>query len=187
MSSRGITLPASIPPNAPLAGVVSTSPVRRPSLFKTSDNVDIDIHMCFGCGLCVAACPNQAIEFVPRADIPGHSRFLVGENDHGSEDPYRQSKCTIPCMTQRVQEMSRGLPPESLRHPPQSKRDFSIPRKEGGPDHLDPADPWEDYCNGCGACVESCPQGAITIHFGEKRMRPEIPFEGSLCHDCVNN
>jgi len=25
---------------------------------------------CKGCGLCVAACPNQAIEFVPRADIP---------------------------------------------------------------------------------------------------------------------
>jgi len=37
---------------------------------KTSDNVDMDIHMCFGCGLCVAACPNQAIEFIPRADIP---------------------------------------------------------------------------------------------------------------------
>jgi ferredoxin len=38
---------------------------------KTSDNVDIDIYSCFGCGLCLSACPNQAIEFVPRAEIPG--------------------------------------------------------------------------------------------------------------------
>ncbi|MBI5969303.1 MAG: 4Fe-4S binding protein [Deltaproteobacteria bacterium] len=37
---------------------------------KTSDNVDIDMYMCFGCGLCYSACPNEAIELISRAKIP---------------------------------------------------------------------------------------------------------------------
>jgi NAD-dependent dihydropyrimidine dehydrogenase PreA subunit len=28
------------------------------------------MHMCFGCGLCHTACPNDAIELVARAEIP---------------------------------------------------------------------------------------------------------------------
>ena len=23
--------------------------------------------------------------------------------------------------------------------------------------------PWEDCCNGCGACIRACPEGAVTV------------------------
>ena len=36
----------------------------------TSDNVDIDATLCMGCSLCDAGCPNDAIEMVPREEIP---------------------------------------------------------------------------------------------------------------------
>ena len=36
----------------------------------TSDNVDIDLTLCMGCGLCAGACPHEAIEMVPREEIP---------------------------------------------------------------------------------------------------------------------
>ena len=47
---------------------------------------------------------------------------------------------------------------------PAQKRDFSIPREQ----RVDPTiwvllTPWEDYCNGCGACIKACPYNAITI------------------------
>jgi ferredoxin len=64
-------------------------------------------------------------------------------------------------------------PPRVFATRPNQKRDFSIPKEK----RVDPTiwillTPWEDYCNGCGACVESCPQGAITIQFGEKFIAP---------------
>lgn len=47
---------------------------------------------------------------------------------------------------------------------PTKKRDFSVPREQ----RVDPTIwmlviPWEDYCNGCGACVQVCPTGAISV------------------------
>ena len=47
---------------------------------------------------------------------------------------------------------------------PAQKRDFSIPKEQ----RVDPTiwvllTPWEDYCNGCGACIRACPYDAITI------------------------
>jgi ferredoxin len=47
---------------------------------------------------------------------------------------------------------------------PNQKRDFSIPKEK----RLEPTiwvllTPWEDYCNGCGACIRACPYDAITI------------------------
>ena len=47
---------------------------------------------------------------------------------------------------------------------PDQKRDFSIPKEQ----RVDPTvwvlrTPWEDYCNGCGACIKACPYNAITI------------------------
>ncbi len=52
---------------------------------------------------------------------------------------------------------------------PIEKRDYSIPPR----DRVDPTEwiilaTWADWCNGCGACVEECPTGAITIQFGDK-------------------
>jgi len=52
---------------------------------------------------------------------------------------------------------------------PIHKRDYSIPPKE----RVDPTKwiilpTWADWCNGCGACIEACPQKAITIKFQNK-------------------
>ncbi len=37
---------------------------------KIAKTVDIDVTMCFGCSLCAGACPNNAIDMVPRVEIP---------------------------------------------------------------------------------------------------------------------
>ncbi len=76
-------------------------------------------------------------------------------------DPKGCKKCLAVC------------PPKVFATRPNQKRDFSLPKEK----RVDPTiwillTPWEDYCNGCGACVESCPQGAITIQFGEKWIAP---------------
>ncbi|MFH1032659.1 MAG: 4Fe-4S dicluster domain-containing protein [Chloroflexota bacterium] len=47
---------------------------------------------------------------------------------------------------------------------PNKTRDFSIPKEQ----REDPTvwvllTPWQDYCNGCGDCIEACPHGAISI------------------------
>ncbi|MDP2952277.1 MAG: 4Fe-4S binding protein [Chloroflexota bacterium] len=49
---------------------------------------------------------------------------------------------------------------------PSHKRDFSIPLEK----RVDPTvwvlgTPWDDQCNGCGACIKVCPTQAITIKF----------------------
>lgn len=56
---------------------------------------------------------------------------------------------------------------------PIEKRDFSIPPKE----RIDPLKwillpTWADWCNGCGICVEACPQSAITIQFEGRLIAP---------------
>jgi ferredoxin len=56
---------------------------------------------------------------------------------------------------------------------PMEKRDFSIPPRE----RVDPTiwillPTWADWCNGCGACVEECPTGAIVIKFGHRLIAP---------------
>ncbi len=57
---------------------------------------------------------------------------------------------------------------------PIEKRNFAIPPKE----RLDPTiwvllPTWADWCNGCGACVQTCPKGAITIQIGKKSIAPQ--------------
>jgi MinD superfamily P-loop ATPase len=37
---------------------------------STFERVFIDPKRCFGCGVCRAACPNAAIELVPRQSVP---------------------------------------------------------------------------------------------------------------------
>ncbi len=49
---------------------------------------------------------------------------------------------------------------------PIQKRDFSVPREQ----RVDPTiwmllTPWQDYCDGCGACLRACETGALTITF----------------------
>ena len=49
---------------------------------------------------------------------------------------------------------------------PIEKRDFSKPVEQ----RVDPTVwtllvTWEDYCNGCGACIRACPHGALSIKF----------------------
>ena len=51
-----------------------------------------------------------------------------------------------------------------LANQPVQKRDFTIPKDQ----RLDPTIwklvvPWEDHCNGCGACVQTCPHSAIMV------------------------
>lgn len=36
----------------------------------TSDNVDIDLTLCMGCGLCASACLSESIEMAPREEVP---------------------------------------------------------------------------------------------------------------------
>lgn len=49
---------------------------------------------------------------------------------------------------------------------PIQKRDFSVPKEQ----RVDPTlwtltTPWEDYCDGCGACLRECQFSAISITF----------------------
>ena len=56
---------------------------------------------------------------------------------------------------------------------PDQKRDFSIPKEQ----RVDPTiwvllTPWQDYCNGCGACVKLCPKKAISITIDGREVLP---------------
>ena len=47
---------------------------------------------------------------------------------------------------------------------PDQKRDFSIPKDQRvDPTHWVLITPWDDHCNGCGACIRACPHAAIAI------------------------
>jgi len=57
---------------------------------------------------------------------------------------------------------------------PIEKRDFSIPPQERtDPPILVLLPTWADWCNGCGACVKSCPKRAIAIWIGNKNIYPQ--------------
>jgi len=61
---------------------------------------------------------------------------------------------------------------------PKEKRDFSIPPRQ----RVDPTEwvllaTWADWCNGCGACVNTCPADAIRIRLGDRIVVRQPPEE----------
>ena len=47
---------------------------------------------------------------------------------------------------------------------PQAPRDFSLPPAQRfEPDRWKVTTPWDDQCDGCGACIQICPYQAISI------------------------
>jgi len=57
---------------------------------------------------------------------------------------------------------------------PAHKRDFTVPLEQ----RVDPTiwvlvTPWADFCNGCGACIMSCPYDAISISIDGRVLKAQ--------------
>lgn len=138
--------------------------IRR--LYLQQDKIKLINDKCVQCDICIDACPKEALFFEEKEN----SRFL-------NVDPEKCSfcgACSAACLYKAIYQTKNN----KLSMPVVTYEVF--PRLLGGSMALDER---KMNCNGCGTCVVSCPQGAISIIYTEEG--PKLVNDIQKCAGCL--
>lgn len=118
----------------------------------TQDKCQIDANLCYGCGICRAMCKRDAIELRPR------EKSFKWQRRTGVRARYRiEAK---PCQNPRdCCACIDACPSRVFGLAPATARDMGVTASDWTIRILTPS-----RCTHCGACVEACPQSAISIN-----------------------
>ena len=165
--------------------------------------VDVDLSKCVYCGLCMEACPRNAIKVKRELDL---SKIRGGRIGFKNKESCIECRlCVISCPTKAVR-LEKGAPvineerciyceicswvcPRSVIHVHCDSCRFQPERRDIMVGEVIVN---EDYCSMCGICSEVCPENAITVtrllegeqHFDKERC---YGFECSICSNICPN
>lgn len=137
-----------------------------------------DAAACNGCGLCVRACPVEALRLVDRAtqDTAPHAGRDAGDaKPEGGRTTTETAPPPAPS-GQTSADMSRREELRGIPHPRHEGADATPPQARRGRRRVVVVE--TSACLGCGVCALKCPTGALQLEARPARVfHPEDSFE----------
>ncbi len=144
------------------------------NMFVKHIDLFLNDDLCCLCGMCVDACPKEAIKIMPGNKAKGSAVLTRIEVD--------DKKCVLCGICDVI------CPFNAFELEIDGARKIPIIELKGYPELIKKVDHEPSKCKLCGKCVEACPRGAIKIEDGKHKIDLRLCITCPWCEDaCPNN